>query len=351
MARVLVTGANGHIGANTVRQLLTEGHEVVGFVRETADLRSLEDVDLQIARGDIRDGKAVHEAMAGCDHVIHHAAVYAMRNMTAEEIIEPSMQGVKHVLAAAKAHSVKRVVHTSSLAAVGYEDRQDGPVRTAASWNDQAKAPYYVAKTEAERQALKLAEELEVPLVSCCPGGVLGGYDYRITPTTKVVLDMASGTGSSGAGGLGLVDVRDVALCHIRAMTEGPSGARYLVSGENVPLRTLGEIVGGLTGKAVPYIPMPRWAIGSVVPLMEGAFRLFGKEPIVTVDEATEVIGRWPTFDCSDTEEALGVTFRGAQEAVESSLAWLVHTGALPEKVSAKLAPKLSADPAWPVAA
>ena len=84
-----------------------------------------------------------------------------------------------------------------------------------------------------------------------------------------------------------------------------------------------------------------------VVPLIEGSAKLFGKEPLVTMDEAREVLGRYPTFDSSPTEEALGVEFRGLEECVDHALRWLLHMGALPPKVAERMGAEFPPDREW----
>ena len=113
MARVLVTGANGQMGCNLVRQLRADGHEVVGMVRAGADLAGIESLDLELRKGDIRDADAVHAAVEGTDVIANLAAVYDLRARHADDIVKPAVEGAQNVLAAAERHGVSRVIHIS----------------------------------------------------------------------------------------------------------------------------------------------------------------------------------------------------------------------------------------------
>src|SRR6188474_1469732 len=95
--RALVTGANGHIGANLVRELLKRQYEVVPFVRPNSDLRSLAKLKLAYRFGDVRDPDALTQAAEGCELIFHTAAVYRLWAKRAEEILEPAMVGVRNV--------------------------------------------------------------------------------------------------------------------------------------------------------------------------------------------------------------------------------------------------------------
>ncbi|MBN2161112.1 MAG: NAD-dependent epimerase/dehydratase family protein, partial [Spirochaetes bacterium] len=217
--KILVTGANGHIGSHTVRFLLKDGHKVVAFVREGADVRSLEGLDVEFRMGDIRDSSAVESAVKGCNVIVHHAAVYKFWEKNHSDIIEPAIRGAENIFNVAKKAGVKRIVYTSSAASVGLNN---GPeCRTADDWNDDAKNPYYVAKTESEKIAWKIAKETGVEMVAICPCVVLGPQDYRITPSTEIINSMANSTLPHMMifkGGYNIVDVRDVAYVHARAV-------------------------------------------------------------------------------------------------------------------------------------
>ncbi len=236
MARILVTGANGHIGANTIRSLLRHGHEVVPFVRRNADLRGIEKLGLSYRYGDIRDRESLAAAVEGCDVVIHLAAVVKTWSKNPDEIIQPTLSGTRNIFSAAKQAGIMRLIYTSSVAAVGSAP-SPGTVRTELDWNEDAQNPYYVAKVRSEREALRLSETLAVPTIRLCPAYVLGPYDYRITPTTAAIVDLINGTRPTWEGGWNIVDVRDVAEAHAAAVDCGEPGARYVVGGANLELR------------------------------------------------------------------------------------------------------------------
>jgi len=132
--KVLVTGANGHIGCHVVKQLQDDGHEVRAFVRPNSDRRGLEGLSPELAEGDIRDANAVSKAATGVDAIIHMAAVYKTMGADADSIVEPAIQGAKAVFNAAREHGIQRVVYTSSVASVGFSyDPQT--MLTSRDWN------------------------------------------------------------------------------------------------------------------------------------------------------------------------------------------------------------------------
>jgi dihydroflavonol-4-reductase len=349
MSRVLVTGANGHVGCNVVRALLEAGHEPVPMVRASADTQGLDPLGLHLVRGDVRDCDAVRRAAEGCRFIVNLAAVFETRGLTSDEIVRPAIEGITNVIEAAAALGVERVVHASSTVAVGYACSPDHP-RTAADWNEENLLPYHAAKTRSERRAWALAEQRDVPLVCVNPAGVLGQYDHRLTPTTRYVRDLVLGRAPTGLGGTGYVDARDAALAFVRAIDRGVPGERYIVATPVVAYAELGRLVSDLTGTPVRHLPVPRIIALGVVRVLGVAARLRGRPPPVSLEEARAYVGRYGAFDTTPARETLGVEPRPLRETLAHTIAWLLHRDALTSDARTKLAERFPPDPAWPAA-
>lgn len=333
--KVLVTGANGHIGAHTVRFLLQAGHEVVAFVRETADLRTLDGLDVTFARGDVTDEASIEKAIQGCEVVVHLAAVYKTWAKDPADIVEPAVKGAENIFQAAKNAGVKRVVYTSSMASVGVSKT---PVaRSAQDWNEDARNPYYVAKTESEKKARQLADEAGIELVVLCPTMVVGPLDYRITPSTELILKMANFQLPylmTYHGGTNLVDVRDVAMVHAKAVDQqGVAGKRFIIGSDNISSRQVGVMLKALTGTRTIHVPLPRGLMLGIMGFMESAMKLFGLRPLVPKSLVYENVGRWAWYECESTYQAFDYRPRDFKTLVSGCLEWLEQQGLLKSAV------------------
>lgn len=334
--RILLTGANGHIGANTARSLLERGDEVVAFVREGADLQGLEGLNITLRYGDIRDASSLINAAQECDVIIHCAAVYNLLSESREEIIEPVLVGVENVFRAMEANKIKRLVFTSSGAAVGFSHSQDHP-RTPAEWHEDAQNLYVLAKVESERKAIQLAEQYGVDMIRLLPAAVLGPYDYRITPSNGIILGMVNGLTTTWEGGLNLVDVRDVAEVHAAAVTIGAPGQRYIIGGENMHALEIGEILAELTGVRPDHSDADRETTKAMVAEMEAEAKISGESLTTSSSIVHELAERYGYFDSSLTEATFGLQPRQARAILRDCLQWLDSLGMLETAVSTHL--------------
>jgi dihydroflavonol-4-reductase len=331
--RILVTGANGHLGCSVLRTLVDRGFEVVPYVRASSDTQGIDGLGLAYFRGDILDGEALSKAASGCDAIINLAAVYRTYSRDPEEIIRPAVQGIENVLQAARANGVRRVVHTSSIAAVGFGWSADD-VRDETHWNASPLNAYYQAKTESERRAWALAAELEVPMIAVNPASIAGPYDFRITPSSRYLLGLANGVGGTPLGGTNYVDVRDVAHVVVSALDRGKTGERYLVTGENITYDQLNALIVDLTGSTPARLSFPRWFVLAYGWSTERWARLRGREPSYSYDLLYETTGRYAWFDATKAQEAFDYQARDARAAVGATLLWLAGRGALETEVA-----------------
>ena len=326
--KILVTGANGHLGANLVRALLKRQYEVVAFVRENADRQGLDGLDISIAVGDILDLASFKQAAEGCDVIIHTAAVYKWWLKDMDVIISTAVEGTKNLFEAAKHAQVKRIVYTSSAITIGTTS-DPSQTLTAEHWNSTPHSPYVEAKVKSEREAWRLSEETEIPMIVINPGALFGPYDYRITPSTGILLGLADGSGQTFESGLAFTDVRDVAEIHALAVEQGQIGQRYAAVGHNVHFLDLGKAVTMLTGKKVghfnPPAPIARFLAG----ILEFGSRFTGKEPMVTQKMLDDFNGRYNFIDASATYEEFEYQPMPFDQTLQEALDWLIKIDAL----------------------
>lgn len=259
MARVLVTGATGFLGAHLVAKLLERGDTVVALCRGEGPDVSVAGRTAEIAVGDVLDRASVARAAKGCDGAYHCAGKVSRDPRDAEELYALHVDGTKTVLDACKEAGVRRVVvaSTSGVVAVSADpdkvctEKDDAPIGLLARW------PYYRSKLFQEKAALdRNAPGFEVVCVN--PTLLLGPGDLRGSSTEDVRLFLEKRVPAVPPGGLSYVDVRDAADGMILAMEKGRPGRRYLLGASNVTIREFFARLERISGIAAPLLPLPR---------------------------------------------------------------------------------------------
>ena len=333
---ILLTGLTGYIGSHIAAQLLNRGYAVRGTMRNpakadkiTAAIGAQAPTDkLTVVRADLTDADSWTEAVAGVEYVLHVASpLMAGIPKDPNELIVPAREGTLNVLRAATAAGVKRVVITSSMAAVAYglNASPDAPI-TEERWSDPDhpdNTPYVQSKTYAERAAWDfVANTPGTPeLVTVNPAAVLGPL-VGDNPSESLLLVSKMMQGEFPGVpkfGFGVVDVRDVADLHLRALEDpAAAGERFLASSEYLTMAQVAEVLReGFPAyrKKLPSRKLPNWLL-RVVALFDadtkGVLTELNKRRVVTSAKAQRVLGWKP---------------RPAAEAIRTTAADMIERG------------------------
>ncbi|MEO1806164.1 MAG: NAD-dependent epimerase/dehydratase family protein [Bacteroidota bacterium] len=338
---VLVTGANGYVASWLVKRLLDEGITVHAAVRSPENDQKVGHLKeaaanakgtIKFFKADLLTPGAYKEAMEGCELVYHTASPFTINVKDPQkELIEPAEQGTANVLESAnEVHSVKRVVVTSSCAAL-YTDAIDtvnapGGQLTEDVWNTTASLdyqPYSYSKTLAEKKAWEMSKAQDRwDLVTINPPMVLGPAlnPHNTTSESMNILKMIGG-GQMAMGapkmGIGLVDVRDVAEAHFQAGFTPEAKGRYITSAHNTDFLELGTTLLPKYGKQfpLPKRAIPKWLIVLVGPLTN---------PLFTRDLLRKNVDVPWKADNSKIKHELGINFRPMKETLEDSFQVLI---------------------------
>lgn len=319
---VLVTGGTGFVGSHCIVALLEQGHRVRTTVRSLGreqQLRSMisaAGVDagpdrLELAEADLLADAGWDDAMAGCRYVLHVASPFPLGVPKDEdELIRPAREGALRALTAARKAGVERAVLTSSFAAIGYGHPHGSRMFTEADWTDlsggEPVAPYPKSKTLAERAAWDyVAGEgagLELSVVN--PVAIFGPPLGSDTGTSLELLNRMLQGQLPGLPRLtfGIVDVRDVADLHVRAMTHPEAaGERFLaISGDFMSLRWMADVLRtrlGERARKVPTRQLPDWLVRLVGRFDSGTGQIateLGADKHATSDKAQSLLGWSP---------------------------------------------------------
>ncbi len=263
--KILVTGANGHLGYNLVKALVKKGCQVRGSVRSLQDNAKVARVkalgDVAVVEADLNQLDQLRQAMEGIDLLFHTAAVYAYVAPGREnEIVDASIKGIDNAFHAAAEAGVGKIVLTSSVVTLPLT-LPGAPPSDETDWSTDLRVPYIRAKTSGEQLAWRLADQLGLNLVTVLPGAIAGPGFVKNTPTIDMIEAMMMNYFRFGVAGMNypLVDIRDVVDVHVRA-AEADCEGRFIVCNDVQPmLRDMVEAMHHIDSRvARPLMTMPK---------------------------------------------------------------------------------------------
>jgi nucleoside-diphosphate-sugar epimerase len=291
--KVLVTGATGYVAGWIIKELLTQGHTVNGTVRDLKNkekYQHLLDIEAQtngklvLYQANLLNSGSFEEAISGCEVVFHTASPFSLNVKDPQkELVDPALEGTRNILEQVnKTASVKKVVLTSSCAAMYTDcsDVQNLPNKklTEDIWNTTASLdyqPYSYSKTVAEKEAWKINENKDWKLVVINPSLVFGPALNGASNTSEsytIFKQLMDGTQKMGVAniGFGVVDVRDVAIAHVRAGMSDNANGRYITSAFNSSMLEVSKILHDKYAKQykIGSKPLPKWLLSIVGPMI-----------------------------------------------------------------------------------
>jgi len=321
----LVTGAAGFLGSHVARQLVARGDDVRVLLRVSSSNRAISDLSLEYVTGDLRDASSLERAMAGAQRVFHVAADYRLWARRSRDIYDSNVGGTRNLLAAAKKAGVEQLIYTSTVATIAV-DRPESPNEFTDAKLEEMVGHYKRSKWMAEQEVLKAAKD-GLPVIVAMPTTPVGPWDWKPTPTGKIILDFLNGKMPGYVEtGLNFVGVEECAAGHLLVAEKGKIGERYLLGAENLTLKQLLDALARITGLATPAMKIPH-GVALGVAYVESAFsRLIGKEPQIPV-EGVKIAQHMMFVDCSRAKKELGFAPSPVAGALERAVKWYRENG------------------------
>jgi dihydroflavonol-4-reductase len=313
--KTLLTGGAGFIGTHLVRALAERGDELRLLIRRTTRADHLAGLDCEVVAGDVTDRRAVRRAMRGVGRVFHVAGRTSMRRADRREVFETNVRGTSIVLGEALRAEVERVVHTSSVSAIGTARRGSTADESTAFDLGGLGIAYINSKHEAEVEGLRLAAR-GLPVVFVNPSYLFGPDDPSRTSMGLVRRFLLGRIPGYIDGALNVVDVRDVAAGHLLADERGTVGERYILGGRNFTLDRLFADLSRLSG-VPPPVKLP-------ASLLLGPIMLAERLGLPTPTSSDEVRSAtlWWAYRNTKARNELGFAPRPHEETLEDSVNW-----------------------------
>lgn len=321
----LVTGAAGFLGSHIARQLVARGDEVRVLMRPSSTNRAIADLSLEYVTGDLRDPASLDRAMRGVKRVFHVAADYRLWARRKQDIYDSNVGGTKNLLEAAKRAGVEQFIYTSTVATIAV-DRPQHPNEFTDATLEEMVGHYKRSKWQAEKEALSAAKS-GLPVIVAMPTTPVGPWDWKPTPTGKIILDFLNGKMPGYVEtGLNFVGVEECAAGHLLIAEKGKVGERYLLGGENLTLKQMLDALSKITGLPAPKLKIPHGLALGVAYASTVFSRLIGREPGIPV-EGVKIARHMMFVDCSRAKRELGFKAGPVAAALERAVRWYEANG------------------------
>ncbi len=328
--KAVVTGSNGLIGANLVRELIRDGWHVAAMVRRQSRLDTLKGLPVDLVTGDVlQPAIELAPLMKGADVVFHAAAHFAYAGHTADELERTAVEGTRNVLEAAAASHVQRVVLTSTSVVFGSSKTDQVRDENARlDWrNDDGfvEPPYVISKVKQDLTARELAASLGIEIVFVCPTMSVGPISTSLGPSNGMILAYLSDPWRlTYPGGCNIVSTKDVAIGHLLAAVQGIPGEHYVLGGENLTWIEVHTLIAELCGVERPKSRINHTLAFSAAIAEELAAFLQQRTPLATRQQA-RMIGRYYWYSNAKAA-AIGFRPTSARNALARACAWLAES-------------------------
>lgn len=330
--KTLVTGSTGHLGINLVRELIKRGESVKVLIHNDSGEDSLRDLNVEKAHGTLQDRNSLDTALNDCDRLFHLAAFVSIRSGDRDKLFDINVLGTRNIMQAARAFGIKKVVHCSSLGAVGLNPNGASNEEWSLSPYEE-NTDYEFSKAHAELEVYKeIARGLPAVIVN--PSGIVGPWDYRPSLLGKTIVEFGNRKMKGYVNGaFDFVAMRDVVNGHILAMEKGRVGERYLLTGEEVTVLQTLEWLEELTGVPRPTLRIPTGLMQNVAIVKDWIERKFFPNVVPRFNyHSIRLLRSGKKGDNSKAIKELGLKTTSVKESYREAVEWFMEHGYIPTK-------------------
>jgi len=332
MTRVLITGATGFIGRAVADAAARRGMDLRLLIRSDKYIDQVKHLRFERVDGDLTEPESLRRACEGVDAVFHVAAMYSMWVRDRSLLIRTNVEGTRAMIRAALDAGVRKIVYTSSVAAIGHRD--DGrPSDETVEWNLAWTKDAY---TESKHLANRVAKEFiaaGAPIIIVYPGAPIGWGDIKPTPTGQMYVDYINGrVPGYFPGGFSIVDVDDCGEGHLLAYEKGRLGEGYILTNRNMWLKEIYALTAEIAGVPERKLCLPKWGAVMFGCIAEWwSNHVTHKPPVLTCGGA-RMTALPPFYTGEKAVRELGLTFRPIRESFERAIWCFYQRGLIRRK-------------------
>jgi len=320
---ILLTGATGFIGCKILNELLKRKYKVRVIVRENSNIEKIKKLKVETFFGDITNKKSIDRAIRGSDYIIHSASLYSLWLPNKELIYKVNVDGTKNMLELALKYKIKKFIYTSTVATISSTKKNKFSNEYNFLKIKEIKFDYTKSKFLAEQEVFKFNKLYKLPTIILNPTIVVGEGDSRPTPSGQLIINFLKGKiPAFFNGGGNFVDVNDVAIWHVEALTKGRSGERYILGNENLSLINFFEYLKKITNYKKNLVKLPTNIVLTYALLSEFYAKYISKKQPIFTSEGTKIISNSTYCNCYKTFHEFSLPKININKSLINAINW-----------------------------
>lgn len=327
--KVAITGACGHIGISIMQEMDNRGMQYKALAYN--DTKYLQSKEVEFVKGDVNNREDIEKLLAGCDALIHSAAIISINGGKEGSVRKVNVEGVRNVMQTALDMNIKRVVHISSIHAYNALPK-DEVLDENRKFVDENAFAYDRSKRDGQLIVREMVSK-GLNAIVLNPTSVTGAPENKLSYQGKAILDIYQDKiPAIFNGGFDWVDVRDIASTVCNALTMGRIGENYLLSGKYFTMRDIIEIVTEVKGKKIKIPTIPVWTARVGLPFVKLGSKITGKDPLYTVESIDVLVNGNEKISHEKAKKELGHNPRAFKETVRDLISWFKENGYITER-------------------
>ncbi|MFC2117309.1 NAD-dependent epimerase/dehydratase family protein [Bacteroidota bacterium] len=259
MLKIFVSGADGFVGSNLLRELLSRNYSIVAFVQSGIDPHTIKNLDIDISYGDLLLPETIDLAMKDCDIVIHTAAITSIWPYRSDIQKNVNIKGTKNIIEAAKKHKIKRFIHIGTANSFGFGSKENPGDENQPYMAGKYKMDYMDTKYEAHKLVLDEVKNNSFPAIIVNPAFMFGPFPSKFGSATMIESIYKQKVPGYTKGGRNYIAVKDVCVAIANAVVQGVIGECYLLANKNLNYKEAFTLIAEVAGVKPPgiYLPAP----------------------------------------------------------------------------------------------
>ncbi|MFT4664100.1 MAG: dihydroflavonol-4-reductase [Polaribacter sp.] len=324
--KILVTGADGMLGSNLVRELLNRGHKICAFLLPDSEAPTLQGLDIEFTYGNILDLNQLTFAAKGCDAVIHTAANTNIWPNRSEIVRKVNVDGTRNVVNAALAAKVKRMIYVGTANSFGFGSKESPGTEERPYKSAKYGLDYMDSKREAQELVLDAVKTKGLPAVIVNPTFMWGPYDSKPGAGAMILAIYQGKVPASAPGGRNYIYVKDVVIAIANALDKGTAGNCYIAGNENLNYTEAFNKIAKVVGVKPPTIRIPGFITKAYGRAMTSISAVTGKAPVVSYAMA-QISCDDHYFSADKAIKELGMPQTDIEVAIKECFDWLKENG------------------------